>query len=121
MTSRSKPTAYVYVAGAMSAPRSYQWVNNCLAPLKAVNRLQQVGAAVHCPLLQGVFFHNDLSYDKAMRLDIAWLALCDYMYVECLTNWEDSKGVREEMEFANQNGIEVFFDLEELLERIEGK
>lgn len=119
MTHRSKQKMFVYVAGPMTTERSYQWVQNCLAPAELVYKLKLAGAAVYCPLFEGLLYQHDIPYDIAIEECSAWLSLCDAI---CFPRgWSESKGCCYEYKYALQNGVQVYTEdnIDELFEELE--
>ena len=51
----------------------------------------------------------DASFETWAGLDFALIARCDMVFVLCLKGWEDSQGVKNEINFATGNHIPVMF------------
>jgi len=47
--------------------------------------------------------------DFWLEQDFAFLAVCDKLLVLCLDGWEKSYGVTEEIKFAHENNIPIFY------------
>lgn len=114
----------VYVAGAFSD-------DNVLGVLKNIGRgewyasqLFVQGFAPFTPWHDKTFVFNNweqaLTVEMFYNYSIAWLEVSDVMFVipnwKGLKNHEDSKGTQEEIRIANELGIPVFYNNEELTE-----
>lgn len=106
----------VYVAGAISSPVLEQGLMNLRQGILAGAELMKLGFNPFVPhlnaqysLVQDEFIDVKTHYE----CDLAWLTVCDCMLV--LPNYEQSKGVAAEIEFAKQNGIPVYYNIDELL------
>ena len=50
-----------------------------------------------------------MSHKTWMKIDLTLLERCDKLYVVMLEGWAISKGVQEEIEFAKQRRIPIFY------------
>jgi|PlaIllAssembly_1097288.scaffolds.fasta_scaffold15805_4 hypothetical protein len=48
-----------------------------------------------------------IAYDHYIDCDLHFLSLCEEMYVLCLPGWEQSTGVKIEIDEANRLGIPI--------------
>ena len=78
------------------------------------NRIANEGYSPLCPVLVAESmteynpkFGEDFSYDDWLNFSLTYLKGCDLMYILRLTGWEESVGVKAEIELANQLGIEI--------------
>lgn len=114
--SEFKPVPLIYTIGPMTATTSWEWEQNLrraeevgLKPLHVDN-----GLAVHCPQINGRFFRDNVTYEVALRADKSALRACNAALV--LPGWQESKGSNEEIEFCDEQGIPLFFSVDELLD-----
>lgn len=90
---------------------------NVRRQLKASNELMNHGICPVCPLLSH-FQHLSFPrpYEDWMEIDIEKLRRCDAL----LRLPGQSEGADQEVKFAIENGIPLFFDQESLLKKIGG-
>jgi len=78
---------------------------------KKCAELMQEGHIVFCPIASSHHLSvkhglpNDWEYWK--RLDREFIACCGELWVYCLPEWDKSKGVTEEIQYATDIGIPV--------------
>ena len=107
----------VYVAGAISSTNTEQSLRNIRMGILAGAELLNLGYSPYVPHLDYQFnlvqdgVHIDV--ETYYRHDLGWLKACDCMLV--LAGWENSKGVKAEIQFAWEQKIPVYFSKEELL------
>jgi len=51
----------------------------------------------------------DASFETWAQLDFALIARCDMVFVYCQKGWEDSQGIKNEINFANKAQLPVMF------------
>ena len=100
----------VYIASAYSLGSEGE---NVRISLECANELINEGFAPYSPLLthfQHMIFPQD--YDIWMSLDLEWLCVCD-----CLLRLPgESIGADNEVEFARNNSIPVFYTIQQIIE-----
>jgi nucleoside 2-deoxyribosyltransferase len=105
----------IYLASPYSHPDQRVLQDRCNAAQKATAKLMREGHTVISPIAHshGVadFLTDNLRLDGDfwMEQDLPLLARCDEMTVLCLKGWENSKGVKREIEFASRRGIPTSF------------
>ena len=106
----------VYVAGAISSPILEQGLNNIRRGIIKGVELLKLGYAPYIPhldyqfnLMQDEHINVDLYYSY----DLEWLSVCEAVLV--VEGWEKSRGVKAELEFAKENNIPIYYNVEELL------
>lgn len=110
----------LYIAGKYSGPthdsRSYMDIerNILVAREYAIKAMQQGEIVALTPHLNSYHMELDftVSQDYWYRADLELLKRCDGIFM--LPNWKDSWGAKIEHEFAQANGIPIFYELEEL-------
>lgn len=74
-------------------------------------RLKRAGIEVFSPIINNYFFSfvkdMDTSFETWKSYDLKMIKLLDGVLVLMLAGWQESIGVRAEIEFALKNGIEV--------------
>lgn len=72
------------------------------------NTLINLGYAPFCPhLTHFLHINNPLPYEKWLELDIEYLKICDGL----IRMEGKSEGADKEVEFANENNIQVFYSI----------
>ena len=86
---------------------------------KAAIKLWELGYTVLCPHLNTQNFERDCKceYDDYMKGDCMIVQRCDGVVM--LENWRESNGASIERQVAIENGIPVFYSIEELEEWFE--
>lgn len=96
----------IYLAGAYSADNILKVLTNIREGIKVASHWTKEGYAVFCPFLDYQYqFFNDLSIDDYYQYSLAFLEVCDEMWV--LPNWENSNGTKKEIDFAEKYGIPI--------------
>ncbi len=73
------------------------------------------GNVVFSPIAHGHFIVSQIGvslpqdFDFWIKQDLSILIHCDVLMVFTLEGWEESRGVQEEIAFANDNGIPVVY------------
>lgn len=77
-------------------------------------KLMEAGYIVFSPITQGHAIAEHLSADLAhshdfwMRQSLRMLSICDWLIINPLEGWEESKGIAEEMKFARLTKIPTY-------------
>lgn len=84
-----------------------------LANRKAAH-LMEKGYIVFSPLSHSHPISNytktdSMDHDFWLKQDLTWLAMCDELWIYCLPDWEKSRGIKEEVLFAEKNHIPVYY------------
>ena len=103
----------VYIAGPYSDKLIYG-LDNIRNGLRAATILMMKGYAVYCPWTDHMFQfmlrdNENLTIDQYYKASLAWLPVCNTMLV--LPGWENSKGVKKEIELADAIGLPIFYDI----------
>lgn len=109
----------VYVAGAYSADTILGILNNMRMGMEAGKQVLLAGYAPYVPWHD---YHHTLMMkdDESVQIEdyyeytISWLLGSDYMLV--LPGYENSHGVKKEIEVATEAGIATFFSLQDLID-----
>jgi len=105
----------VYVAGAMQADNILDVLNNIHKGINVAGKVAQAGYAPFVPHFdiefakQGIKLPMNFYYDYTME----FLKRCDYVVV--VDGYENSKGVLEELQKANELKIPVFYNITDLI------
>jgi len=104
----------IYVAGPYTA-KTFEAIDfNIQKAKQAAVQLWRAGWAVICPHLNTAHFEiyedENLKYQTWIDGDIELLKRCDAIYM--LSTWYQSKGAKGELEFAKQNGIKEFYEVD---------
>lgn len=113
----------VYIAGAYTDKNPEQVERNVALACEKWVELKALGFSPFCPhlshyLVPFVGEETRLNVDYWLEYDFDWLGECDFMYV--LPNYENSKGTKKEIEFADYYGIPTVYNTEELI-RLQNK
>lgn len=79
---------------------------------RAAGEILKKGHTVFSPLTHShpmVKYGFDGDWQTWKKLDLAFIDVCRVMVVLMLDGWEDSAGIRAEMEYANLNGKRIIF------------
>lgn len=79
---------------------------------KAAGALMKQGYVVFCPIAHSHAIERDgmsenQTGDFWLDQDLEIVSRCDKVFVLMLPNWEQSRGIRREVDFANNNNIPV--------------
>jgi hypothetical protein len=102
----------VYIANPYTIPEDKQ-LQNVYNSFKVFDELSKLGFIPFAPLTSH-FIHEKYPQKYAFWLeyDYEWLSVCD-----CLLRLEGtSLGADEEVEYAKQNGVVVFYTIQSLIE-----
>ena len=108
----------IYVAGAYSADNILDCLRNIGRGEDYAARVFLMGHAPFCPWHDKDYVLRNwdlwLSVDMFYRYSLAWLEVSDGMLV--IPGWEGSRGTIDEIAFAHEMGIPVYWSLEDLPE-----
>jgi hypothetical protein len=118
MTERKK----IYVAGAYSDTSVDRVLRNIGRGEHCALQLFKAGFAPFVPWFDKEFVIRDFETEFKLQdfydYSIEWLKVSDAVFlipnIKGLKDWQDSFGVKEELKVANDNGIPVFTDLNEM-------
>lgn len=107
----------VYVAGAYSADNVITVLDNMRRGMRASTEVFLKGFSPFCPWLDYQFTlmlrdGEKLTVEDYYRYSMAWLEVSDVVLV--LPGSEHSKGTKQEIIRANELGIPVVYDIEDL-------
>ena len=111
---------YVYLASPYSHPDATVREARYAAACKKAAQYTSKGQAVFAPIVHShplvpYMDPNDcMNFDLWMKLDLPLLKDAQELHVLCIDGWRDSRGVKREIEFAEQCGIpvkQVFADI----------
>lgn len=98
----------VFISGAYTLGDVAQ---NVKAAMETANQLIQSGFAPYCPHLHHFMHMNSPQpYDKWLEIDNAFLITCDAV----LRIPGESSGADKEVQLAIENGIPVFYDINDI-------
>jgi len=106
-------TKRCYIAGRLNG-MACDYIKNVHHMIYWAEIVRKIGCAVFIPgldFLCGVI-HGDWEYDDYFDNSQPWLAASDCIFVT--PEWEESKGTKREIEYAESLGIPVFYDIGEL-------
>lgn len=105
----------VYVASAISAENLEKGLGNLRKGILAGVELLKRGYAPYIPHLNHQFNliqDEHIDVELYYSYDLEWLSVCECMLV--LPNWENSRGVKAEIEFAKENNIPIYYNIEDI-------
>lgn len=111
----------VYVAGAYSSNNVIGVLDNMRRGMKLSYDVLKLGAAPFVPWFDYHFsLIGEVTLDEYYNYSLAYLKVCDAMIV-VIEGMENSKGTQHEIDYAKENNIPIFYNLQELGKYIEGK
>lgn len=91
----------IYISGAITGTDDYMArFERAEQKLRARGETEIINPAKVCSSLPGT-----LTHEEYMKICLAMLSLCDEVYL--IPPWTDSRGVRQELEFAIDNNKHV--------------
>lgn len=102
----------LYVAGPYSGPTSAHVQENLHRAWRTSLTLMKAGYATHCPHLNTQRMDGALDYEDFMRIDFEVIKRCDGVFL--VSGWQHSPGTLREIAYAQERGIPVYEDLEQL-------
>lgn len=100
----------IYTAGPYSAYEKFTIHDNIKIARKIAIEVWQAGHIAICPHLNTADFQiemPDVSHDYWLDRDYQIIARCDAILM--LPNWEESKGAKMELYYANEHQIPVYY------------
>ena len=107
----------IYVAGAISNPILEKGLTNIRKGIIKGVELLKLGYAPYIPHLDYQFnlMQDDhIDVELYYRYDLEWLSVCEAVLV--VEGWEESKGVKAELEFAKKHNIPIYYNVKDLLD-----
>lgn len=107
-------TDLIYLASPYSAPTAEERQQRFELVCKKAAELMDQGHKIFCPIAHShpIEVHgmdHIHSGEFWLEQDFAILEHCSMMWVYCLPGWKQSKGIKQEMDFAKRRGIPVRF------------
>ena len=106
-----KPVELIYLACPFRHTDPNMRKKRCAAVHYVAAQLSAEGRHVFSPLTHNAILidilQDSLPGEHWMQFDLAILAGCKYLFVLKMEGWELSKGVRREILFAQERGIQV--------------
>jgi hypothetical protein len=102
----------IYVGGPFRGNSAWDIEENIRRAERLSLEVWRLGAACLCPHTNTRFFQGAAPDDVWLDGDLAMLHRCDgFLLTE---DWSRSSGTRAEVKFCEDNGIPVFYNLDEL-------
>lgn len=98
----------IFISGAYRADTKADICRNIKKAREVAIKLWQDGWAVICPHSNTALFDGEADDSVWLKGDLEILSRCDAIYM--MANWDKSKGARDELIFAQNEGIEVYFE-----------
>lgn len=114
MVKNNKRKKIIYVSGKYSGTPKEINENISLAKKYAV-KIWELGYTALCPHLNTFNFQlssTSIKYQDYIDGDLVLLKNCDAIFM--LPEWEKSNGATIEKEFAEDNGMPIFYNLEDI-------
>lgn len=110
----NKTIKYIYVASPYSHTDATVREGRFKLIAKICARLFKDGKIFFGPILQshplaiegGI---EETTWDMFSKFDCAWIDKCDEVWVMKIPGWEESVGVRAEINYAHNTGVPVFY------------
>jgi hypothetical protein len=106
----------IYVAGPITSENPAKFMKNLRDGIIISKKLLIAGFAPFCPFFDFLYYivsDSEITIDMLMKTDFSYLETCDAILVT--GEWDESRGVNEEIEFANKKNIPIFYNLSELI------
>ena len=109
-----KSNVLVYISGPMTAKDGYSIEENTAAGVGIYLALLRRGIPAFSPHLSGAFpsAWSALSHAEWLAYDFAIIDRCTHVLM--MPRWESSVGAIREREYAEANGLPVFFSADQL-------
>jgi len=109
-----KSNGLIYLASPYSAPTARQRASRYKQVCKKAAELMEAGDVVFCPIahshpIETLGMTGRKDGEWWLKQDFAVLEHCDKLVVYCMDGWQESYGVKREIEFADLAGIPVEF------------
>lgn len=113
-----KSNVLVYISGPMTAKDGYTIEENTAAGVRVYLDLLRRGIPAFSPHLSGAFpsAWSALSHAEWLAYDFAIIDRCSHVLM--MPRWESSVGAIREREYAESNGLPVFFSTDQLAEAV---
>ena len=104
----------IYIAGPYTAPTQEGIDANVALARESGQNVMRLG---HVPLCPHTMAHNwdhdtGLTYEHFIRSDLVLLCRCDAILM--VGDWRSSKGAIGELQFAQENDLTVYFDIDDI-------
>ncbi len=104
----------IYLASPYSHKKKYNRLYRFLAACRHAAEMMQAGALVYSPIAHGhpIATASDslgTDFNAWARHNRAMLYACESLHVLKIDGWEDSDGVKNEIEIAQERGIKIEF------------
>lgn len=112
---RTKPIVF-YISGPYRGSSESDVLNNIAAAREEGLFIIQKGGSFIAPHLNTAFMGGVVPDENFLQMDLYLLARCDVVFA--IERWQNSKGARAEVEFAQKLGIPVVYTRLEVLDVI---
>lgn len=104
----------VYISGKYTAPDRLKTLENIMYAEKFAVKVWEAGHFAFCPHLNTRLFEDKckIAPDTYIKADLMFLERCDAILM--IPNWKDSSGAKIEHEFAEANGIPIYYDVRDV-------
>ena len=103
----------VYVAGKYNGPDVLSVLSNMRRGIDLSIQVIEIGMAPFSPWLDFQFgLQADIQMSVYKECSMAWVSVCDALIL--VPGWENSNGVKAEIEEAKKHGIPVFTSIRDL-------
>lgn len=102
----------IYIIGQFRASTTWGIECNVRVAETYALRIWKMGHVAVCPHLNSRFFHGELPDSTFLEGDLLILSKCDA--VLAITGWIRSKGAQNEVKYAKDQNIPVFYSLQGL-------
>jgi len=109
----------VYISGPISPANGMEVTDNVEKAVRLFYYLTLKGIPSFCPHFTAL--HKDafeISHEVWMAYDLAVLARCTHILM--VQGWQHSKGAVQELQFAMDTKIPVYYELEDLIKALDG-
>jgi hypothetical protein len=97
----------IYIAGHFTGKTAWDIENNVRRAENTALKVAKAGAMPLCPHTNTRFFHGQCTPEFWYAGTLALLKRCDAIVM--VTDWESSKGSREEHTYAIDNDMPIFY------------
>jgi len=101
-----------YVAGPYRAATHKEVVDNIRRAEEITVNLLKRGFAVICPHKNYQWLNGIMDDDKWIPATVELVSRCDFVVM--IDGWENSEGSRAEHEYAVEDGIPIFYKVEDV-------
>lgn len=106
----------IYLASPYSHPDQYVRYERYATIARIAGKLVKDGHVLFCPITHSHPMAQRSTVPEGaeghkiwMNLDLTILERCDILYVVMIKGWEESRGVQEEIKFAHNKGLPVYY------------